>query len=209
MTYELIESCELDDILRTLEEIEGDLYVGMDIGRKKDLSVITGIERLGEVKYTRFVNTLEKMPFHLQEEILYEILKHKNLRRACIDSTGLGMQFAEEAQRNFGQYRVEPVSFTGSVKEELAYSLLRAFQDKNIRIPDDQKLREDLHSVKKITTSSGNIRFDAAKNETDGHADRFWSLALANHAAVNASSGPIYIATRRRRESYKTLRGYD
>ncbi len=71
----------------------------MDIGRKKDLTVIWIIEVLDNVKHTRKVKILEKTPFHIQEEILENILKHKNLRRCCIDATGLGMQLAENAQR--------------------------------------------------------------------------------------------------------------
>jgi len=208
LTYDLIESCELDAIEKSLEEITGDLYVGFDVARKKDLSVISLNERLGEVNYIRQLIILEKTKFKHQKEVLYKILQHKKFRRACIDSTGLGMQIAEEAQDDFGKYRVEPVSFTGPVKEELAYGLLRNFQDKNTRIPDNKDLREDLHSIKKTTTKAGNVRFDVEANSTDGHADRFWSLALAVHAAGNVANAPTIIVTRGRRKSYDILRGY-
>jgi len=40
LPYEMIASCELDNVLKSLEKITGDLYVGMDIGRTKDLTVI-------------------------------------------------------------------------------------------------------------------------------------------------------------------------
>jgi phage FluMu gp28-like protein len=208
LTYELIESCELDNILRPLEQISGDLYVGMDVGRKKDLTVITLNEKCESVNYIRRLEILEKTPFHIQREILYYFLSHKTFRRACIDSTGLGMQLAEEAQLTFGKYRVEPINFTATVKEELAYGLLRSMQDRNTRIPSDLNLREDLHSVKKVVTGSGNIRFDVDADAADGHADRFWSVALANHAASSVDSLPIYITTRARRKSYERLQGY-
>jgi len=45
--------------------------------------------------------------------------------------------------------------------------------------------------VKKVTTSAGNIRFDAERTN-DGHADRFWSLALAVHAGGTAAAKPVY-----------------
>nr|BDD46386.1 hypothetical protein 4 [bacterium] len=208
LTYDLIESCELDNIEKALEQITGDLYVGMDIGRKKDLTVITLNERCEAVNYIRKLKILEKTKFHIQREILYSFLRHKNFRRACIDSTGLGMQLAEEAQKDFGQYRVEPITFTAAVKEELAYGLLRSFQDRNTRIPSTTELREDLHSVKKISTGSGNIRFDVEADATDGHADRFWSVALAVHAAGNSANIPTYIATRGKRKSYERLQTY-
>ncbi len=208
LTYELIESCCLDNILKPVSAIEGDMYVGMDIGRKKDLSVITVLEKLGIVKYTRRIEILEKMPFKIQEQVLYAILEHKRFRRACIDATGLGMQFAENAQNHFGKSRVEAVTFNSKIKEDLAFGLLTNFQDKGIRIPFNEKLREDLHSVKKLTTSSGNIRFDVEKSDTDGHADRFWSLALANHASDDNNSGPIHIRTSKKRESYSLIKGF-
>jgi hypothetical protein len=39
-------------------------------------------------------------------------------------------------------------------------------------------IRADLRSVTKQTTEAGNIRFTAERTP-DGHADRFWALALA------------------------------
>jgi len=207
LTYELILSCELDNLYRELEELTGDLFVGMDIGRKKDLSVIWILEKLGNVKYSRIVKIMAKTPFHIQEEVLSNILKHKNLRRCCIDSTGLGMQLAETAQRKFGQYRVEAVTFTNRVKEELAYNLRTNFEDRTVYIPSEHEIREDLHSIRKIVTTAGNIRFDADKSEASGHADRFWALALALHAA-GGNSGPIYIASRSKRDAYEITKNY-
>jgi phage FluMu gp28-like protein len=60
--------------------------------------------------------------------------------------------------------------------------LLRLFQDRLIRIPADAAVRGDLHKVRKIVTASHNVRLDAPR-DADGHADRFWALALAYHAS--------------------------
>ncbi len=207
LTYELIHTCELDGLYRELSEITGDLFVGMDIGRKKDLTVIWILELLGNVKYTRAIKELERTPFHIQEEVLSNILKHRNLRRCCIDATGLGMQLAETAQKKFGQYRVEAITFTNKVKEELAYNLRTNFEDKTVYIPSEHDIREDLHSVRRITTTAGNIRFDVEKFDTSGHADRFWALALALHSAAG-NAGPVNIASRQRRESYELTKNY-
>lgn len=208
LTYDLISKCELADILKDLHEIEGDLYLGMDIGRKKHLSVIWLIEKLGHVKYTRLVKVMERTPFKIQREALFEILKHPKMRRACIDATGLGMQLSEEAQEAFGRYKVESVTFNNSVKEDLAYGLLPAFEDRTLYIPADPEIREDLHSMKKIVTASNNIRFDTAYSDKLGHGDRFWACALANHAASDKTSGPIYAASRKKRESAALIRGF-
>jgi len=181
LPYDLIESCEhpqatIDAALEEIDRGQGDLYLGMDIGRRRDLSVIWLLQVVGDVAWTRKVIELEKTPFRVQREVLYGLLPH--VRRACIDETGIGMQLAEEARTRFAH--VEPVTFTNAVKADLATTLRRRFEDKALRIPIDQRIREDLHSVKRVVTSAGNIRFDA--DADDGHADRFWGLALAEHA---------------------------
>jgi Mu-like prophage FluMu protein gp28 len=102
------------------------------------------------------------------------------------------MQLAERAADKFGTYRVEGVKFSGPVKEELAYPFRAAFEDLNIRIPNDPKLRADLRAIKKETTAAGNIRFSADRGE-NGHSDRFWAGALAIHAK-GGNDGPCRMA---------------
>ena len=65
----------------------------------------------------------------------------------------------------------------------------RHFEERTLRIPGNRSLRLDLSAVKRIVTSAGNVRFDAERTE-DGHADRFWALALALHAAGHGSASP-------------------
>ncbi|MBF0487544.1 MAG: hypothetical protein HQK98_05225 [Nitrospirae bacterium] len=209
LTYEILEKCTLADVISPLEQIKDGLFVGMDIGRKKDLTVIWCIEKIENIKYTRMVKVIEKTPFHLQRKILFEILKHPMLRRACIDATGIGMQLAEEAQLAFGKYRIEAVTFSAKIKEDLAYGMRNDMEDRQFYIPDDFDCREDFHSVRKVTTTAGAVRFDVAASEARGHADRFWACALARYAAADTSSGPINVATRRKRETTKFFRGYD
>ncbi len=206
LPYDLITSCELDDILKSLFEIQHDFYVGVDVGRKKDLTVIWVLEKIENIKYTRKVIELAQMPFCKQEEILHEILSHKFFRRNCQDNTGIGMQMAENAQYKFGKFRVEGITFTNKIKEELAYNLRTEFENKTVFIPKRHEIREDLHSIRRLTTSAGNIRFDAERSD-NGHADRFWALALALHA-VNNSSGEINISTRRKRKMPELLKPF-
>ncbi len=206
LTYEMIAACEGPDVEAPLSSTTEDVYVGMDIGRKRDLSVIWVLERQGQTLFTRQVRVLQQAPFGVQREVLFEVLSHRNVRRCCIDASGLGMQLAEEALQRFGKYRVEPITFTPSVKEDLAYNLRRHFEEHRVIIPRDYDIREDLHSVRKTVTTAGHIRFDAERSQ-GSHADRFWALALALHAAKN-NPGRLYVATRMRREMPDILRGY-
>mgnify|MGYP000843563619 CR=1 FL=1 len=212
LTYEMIDKCELDNILWNEDQLyrsANDLYGGMDIARKKHLSIIWVLEKLETMKFTRHIRKMENTPFHLQREILFKILSAPRMRRFCIDQTGIGMQLAEETQLKFGKYRVEPVTFTAKTKEEMAYILRTNFEDRSVSIPPEYEIREDLHSVRKVTGISGNIRFDVAATERlDSHADRFWALALALYAAHDLHSGPIYATGRKKRESAGMMEGY-
>jgi phage FluMu gp28-like protein len=166
----------------TLQEpVAKELYGGLDIGRHHDLTSLTIFEKVAGMHLVRKRIDLQGMTFSNQESILYpwfEICK-----RVCIDATGLGMQFAERAAQRFGKHRIEAVTFTGPVKEELAYPVRAAFEDRTIRIPfEDDKLKADIRAIRKEVTSSGNVRF-AADRGMNGHADRFWGVALALHAA--------------------------
>src|SRR5262249_19208940 len=121
---------------------------------------------------------------------LYELLELQSLRRACIDNSGIGRQLVERAQKRFGNYKVEPVTFTLAVKEELAFPLRVAFEDRTARIPDEAKIIASHRAVRKEPTASGNVRFVAESNAT-GHADDFWAHALALHASKTPASGAI------------------
>lgn len=203
LPYELINACEdaaaaLSDDTPDLRE--GPVYLGVDIGRKRDLTVLWVVQTIGDVLWTRAVRVLEKTPFRLQREALFTLLPH--VQRACIDATGIGAQLAEECQETFGSYRVEAVTFTNTVKESLAIALRRKFEDRLARIPVEREIRDDLHSVRKVTTAAGNIRFDAERTD-DGHADRFWALALAIHAADTPYQKPEYTSVQHRRLAVK------
>ncbi len=175
----------------TLEQAQGkDLYAGLDIGRHHDLTSLTVIEKIAGQRLVRKRIDLKALKFSEQEAILYpwfEVCK-----RVCIDATGLGMQFAERSAERFGKYRCESITFTGPMKEELAYPVRAAFEDRTIRIPfEDDKLKADIRAIRKEVTRSGNVRF-AADRGTNGHADRFWGVALALHAA-KSSSAPVSV----------------
>jgi phage FluMu gp28-like protein len=194
LSYDLIQSCEYQPdepwqsaVGTDRRAVHSKFYVGVDLGRDHDLTVIWVVEKIGDVRFTRQVITLDRQTFEAQEAALYELLRNPAVKRCCIDQTGMGRQFAERAQRKFGKYRVEGVSFTAAVKESLAYPVRAAFEDRTVRVPNDNNIRADLRSVRKESTASGNIRFTGERTP-NGHADRFWALALALHAA-KARSG--------------------
>ena len=157
-------------------------YIGVDLARSHDLTVIYILEKRDDLLHTRDIITFQNQPFAIQEQTLYNLLAPENVLRCCIDQSGLGRQFTERAIERFGSWKVEGITFTPETKEKLAYPVRTAFENRTIRIPQDSLLRSDLRAIRKETTFAGNIRFTADRGK-DGHADRFWALALALHAA--------------------------
>ncbi|MDR1433092.1 MAG: terminase family protein [Puniceicoccales bacterium] len=162
----------------------GECFLGIDIGRSHDLTVFWLLEKRGEMLLTRSVLCMKDAPFSSQESELRKFFTLAHLGRVCIDQSGIGRQFFERAAERFGKYRVEGIAFTNATKELLAYQLREVFENEVLRIPSDDFIRADLRSIKRETTLAGNVRFagDRGKN---GHADRFWALALAVHAACS------------------------
>jgi phage FluMu gp28-like protein len=168
--------------LEGLRRVAGPLYLGVDVGRERDLTVFWLVEISGGSAMTRKLLCLDRMAFSQQEERLYELLSLPGLRRCCIDATGLGRQFAERAVQKFGVRRVEGVTLTAPLKEELAYPVKAALENGALRIPPGDGVRADLRSVRREYGGGGALRFTAERGKY-GHADRFWALALALRAA--------------------------
>ncbi len=103
------------------------------------------------------------------------------IRRAAIDATGIGAMLAETLEQEFGP-RVEPVVFSAALKENLAFRTRRRMEARLTLLPDTREIRRAFSAVKKFVTTSGNLRFDAARTDA-GHADEFWAKALADLAA--------------------------
>lgn len=189
ITFDMLTTCTDPELkLFTFDELarhiaahpKAELFLGVDVARKHDLCVLDVGERLGDVVWDRLRIELRGRTFGEIEAELYRLLKLKQLKRACIDQTGLGAQLAERAEERF-PWNVEGVTFTPAVKEELAIGLRLEFEDRRLRITDEEELRWDLRSMRKEITTSGNMRF--AGESRDSHCDRFWAKALRQQAA--------------------------
>jgi phage FluMu gp28-like protein len=187
-----------------------ELYLGVDIGRKRDLTIAWLFEKVGGVLWSRRLLTLKGVSFDEQEKAISGLIEAgsgqwadgqigkgstaclptcpparlASVRRVCIDQSGIGMMLAEHLVQKYGAV-VEPVTFTASLKERLAPMVKQAFEERTVRIPDNREVRADINSVKRFVTLAGNVRFDAEHTDR-GHADRFWALAMV----VNAASEP-------------------
>lgn len=165
-----------------LRDLKTSLYHGKDVARRKDLSVDCVGEARDGMTFVRGVIEFDRVAFSRQEDVLYPLMPL--MSRSCIDSTGIGTQFAERCGEKFGDWRVEAINFTRGSKEMLAGPVRTAFEDRSTRIPDDELFIGDLRMIQKETVGD-HIRYVATDDddEADSHADRFWAFALMLHAA--------------------------
>ena len=86
-----------------------------------------------------------------------------------------------------------------------------AFEKRLVRVPAERAIREDLHSMQRVSTTAGGVTYRAPHSE-DGHADRCTALALCVRAAATGTagmgSGRIYLFENTRR-SQAVMRTWD
>ena len=188
LPYELIDGCEDADAPGVYQG--GGCYVGMDFAARGDLTVIAVLELVGDVLWLRELIELRATSFAEQLATLDRVMRDYRVIRAALDQTGLGEMPVQEAQRRHGSYRVEGVLFSVTRKLDMATALKERMEDKRLRLPvGNAALRQDLHSVQRVAGPTGAPRLVAERSD-NGHADRFWALALAT-AAAHTPAVPI------------------
>jgi phage FluMu gp28-like protein len=190
---------------------EGELYLGQDVGRSRDLSVQCALVKLGQSFRVAAMLRIENRRLPDQQRELERICALPRFRGACIDMTGIGLGLVEYAQeRTWGRLiagvnfsSTEPVSSrlradgrkaeTARVTELMATELLGIFEGQRIEIPTDPQLYDDLRKPERLVSPGGRVSIAAVRDE-GGHADHFWSLALAIRAAATARVEPNFYA---------------
>jgi phage FluMu gp28-like protein len=146
-----------------------------------------------------------------------------------MDATGIGVGLYEYTQNKFPD-KVQGVNFSSNVSlgsssshsaassawtlsprnfpsvrvtEYLATQLLQTYEDHAIHQPIDNTLRDDLRKPERLLSPSGRVSIAATRDDA-GHADHFWSLALAIDAAKTPVAPPFYWTALRLRAHQRT-----
>lgn len=203
LPYELIATCESVEATKVIgQEWWGSsksevgsskwLTMGIDFGRKKDLTVAWTNEHVGDVLHTREVLELGKMSTPDQVRLLSPRIAR--CQRVCLDYTGPGVGLGDWLVEKFQEWKpeqdkfgkIELCNFTNPFKQEIFPKLRIAFEERKLRIPVDRVIREDLHAISRVVTQGGLVTYKAPHTE-DGHSDRATALALAVRAAGTQS----------------------
>lgn len=172
----------------------GDLFIGVDIGRVKDLTVIWVLERgydkeaqphLRDVFRTVAVKAVKGMPFEAQYQLISQYLSLPNMVKCCIDRSGLGLQLAEQLVDEHGTL-VEGVAISSPTKQSLVERTLKFISQQRVSLPKDPLIKSDIINMRRIVTAKGNVSYDGRSDI--GHCDHFIALAMALRAADKTSS---------------------
>lgn len=197
LPYTLLESAARAELL-PFDDLAGckELYGGLDIGRVTNFSLLWINEKVNQDLYiTRYILPIQGEEFPKQDRKLSAILTAlPNLRRLCIDKTGIGWGLTEYLQEKHGTARIEGVLFTGQSKETMAFRLKKTLSDLSFFIPAIRQFYDDFQLVKQSVTASGNIRLQAG-TKNDSHADYFWGAALALEASSEGGYIPPAVHT--------------
>jgi len=168
----------------------GPCYIGIDVARRRDLWVAAVLEDDGGLLWLREMVVLDNARFSEQYATVARLVRDHRPLRILVDQTGMGEAVVEQLQDNHGALTVEGVLMSAATRLDVASALREAFEDRRIRIPADQVLWDDLHSVRAEPTITGAPRLVADRKDSDGHADRFWAIALAAAGAASVT-GPF------------------
>lgn len=189
LPYNLISSAEMDDCLGNYQN--NLCYLGVDIGRYKDLFCVIVLEKIGDVLFLREIIERKNASFSEQDFILDRLMNSYRVSRCFIDRTGIGQKPTEDAIKKYGSMRIHGINFTSSEKFNLAVEAKKKFEERLIKIPMNHNLlKADLHSIKKTITMKNSMpSFIVDRGQSDGHADRAWALFLA----ISASEVPEFV----------------
>ena len=152
---------------------EGHYYVmGVDLGKHEDFTVITIIDR--KYKKVVYLDRFQKIDYTLQKKRIIAAARRYNNARTIVDSTGVGQPIKDDLEHE--GILVDEFNFSGKSKKELVEKLSIMLEQKQITIPNDRILLDELTAYGYKLTEHGNVTYSAPQGL---HDDCVMSLGLA------------------------------
>ena len=180
------------------EKVDYQYAIGIDLGKKRDASVLYIIHAEGPDIYIDCIKEFKndqtgRFWSKIINESFYYIVKFKP-PTGCIDQTAIGDMPTEEIQNLLAEKNVscnlKGIDFTRRLKNStqgLIASLLLKFERGEIHFPFYQKLIRELGNIRYEESESPDLKTQTYGRYTHiGHDDHVIALALALHSLPNA-----------------------
>lgn len=157
-------------------------YIGVDLGKKHDHTVIVILAKVEE-KFQAFFVKQFKLGTEYASIIGYlkalvsRLTQGGKVVRICIDQTG--SEYFVEDLRKIVNVPIEGVMLSLPKKQEVLGNLRMMMQQQRIEWPYDPDLITEIHVERYQLTKSGQTQFSHPEGT---HDDRLWALALAAYA---------------------------
>lgn len=167
--------------------------VGQDFGRNGDLSDIWVLQQETAERWrTAFVLELRRIPFDVQQLVLFYILDHLPLfHHAKFDARGNGQSHAEAALQRYGLAKVECVMATPQWYATSFPKYRTAYEDRSIIVPHSEDIIAD---HRRVVLDKGRPRMDDGRDKgSDGeyrHGDSAIAGLMAWMAALQEGQPP-------------------
>jgi len=166
-----------------LEDVKEHHYyvMGLDLAKYKDFTVLTVLDKYSHKNVYR--DRFQKIPYPLQSQRIIAVAKRYNNARIIIDSTGLGDPISDDLKHQ--GLIVDDFRISGKSKQQLIDKLSMNIEQKEVFIPPDEILIDELESYALDITEKGNLIYSAPAGL---HDDCVISLALAVWSLVGKAN---------------------
>jgi hypothetical protein len=172
-----------DDWTKQVKAPMGRYFLGVDLGKKVDCSVITIMRWDGKEEVAELVG-LVRFPLETPYAAVIGMVKVicdklQSVEKVLVDQTGVGEYIVEEMKNAKIRSRVEGVTLTVPSKQEILGYMKHLMQTDALSLYYDPDLIAQINVERYELTKTGQIQF----SHPDGsHDDELWSLALATYA---------------------------
>ena len=160
--------------------------MGQDFGRDGDLSVIWALQQDAPDRWrTNFVLELRKIPFDVQQQIVFFVLDELPLfHHAKFDARGNGQSHAEAALQRYGVAKVECVMATPQWYATSFPKYRTAYEDRSIIVPRSEDIIAD---HRRVVLDKGRPRMDDGRDKGSDGQPRHGDSAIAGLLAWMAA----------------------
>lgn len=155
------------------------ITIGVDWGKMNDYTVITAMDADYAVVE---IDRIRQIDYRLQLDRVESMYKRHQARKVVVERNSIGDPLIEELTRR--QIPVEAFNTTHRSKADIIDGLVKAFEDKEIKLYDDLQHLEtiiaELEAYEMTRLPSGLFRYEAPSGM---HDDCVMSLAMARHGA--------------------------
>ena len=172
-----------DDWTRRVNAPQGRYFLGVDLGKKIDHSVIAIVRWNSKDESVQLIGIIRfplETPYATvigMAKVVCDKLHY--VEKVLVDRTGVGEYIVEDMKKTQIRSRVEGITLTLPSKEEMLTHLKQLMQTKTLTLYFDPDLIAEINNEQYEMTKSGQLQFS---HPTGTHDDELWALALAAYA---------------------------